>query len=130
MTTTKLLTNEVTVLWVKKGEKNVLKFTFLGDLTEESASLALTRWRSEFSKIDKGTKVDLIWNCLEMRKYSGKSAKLWKQAMSAMKDKIDKVWLVTNNTFIRMGAKTVTFLLPIQLNVISSEKEIPTYQFK
>jgi len=107
-----------------KTNKRYLKFTFKGSLSEEVAAGSISSWRSEFSKIKAGEKVDLIWDCLEMSKYSAKAAKMWKETMKELNDKVDCIWLISTNTFIRMGAKTITFLLPINLKVVSSEAEI------
>lgn len=122
MTTT--LIETVDISWKSANNKKYLKFDFRGALSEEIAQVAITSWQKEFARLNSGEKVDLIWNCLEMNKYSAKAAKMWKQAMNEFKDQTADVWLVTNNTFIKMGAKTVTFLLPINLKVVSSEYEI------
>ncbi len=116
--------DEVEIAWDDRSQKKFLRFKFHGDLSEAAANAAIVKWRLEFQKIPMGTYTDLIWNCLDMKKYSSKAAKMWKEAMSEMKDKISCVWLVTDNTFIRMGARTVTFLLPVTMKVVRSEDEI------
>lgn len=118
------LINEVIISWKEVNNKKYLHFSFQGSFTEKEATPAIKKWEESFHKIPTGTKVDLIWNCLEMSRYSAGAAKLWKSAMSTMNPKIDTIWLISSNTFIRMGAKTVTFLLPINLKAVSSEYEI------
>ncbi len=124
MTTEEPLKKVVEIKWVQQANKSLLKFEFLGPLDENQANDAIDTWRKEFEKVGNSEKVDLIWNCLAMERYSAKSAGLWKDAMAEFKEKIDTIWLVTTNTFIKMGAKTITFLLPVNLRVISSEQLI------
>lgn len=118
------LIDEVVISWQEKNGIKRLNFLFNGNFTEKEAVSAIKKWEKEFASIPQGQKVELIWNCLEMRKYSPGAAKTWKNAMSKMNSKIDTVWLVSSNTFIRMGARTVTLLLPIKLKPVSSEFEI------
>ncbi len=124
MATNELLTDEVAISWDQKKGKRFLKFLFQGSFTEAQAEPAIHKWKQEFETLASDEKIDLIWNCLEMTKYSAGAAKLWKNAMSVLNPKIDQIWLVSSNTFIKMGAKTVTFLLPINLKVVASEYEI------
>lgn len=118
------LISEVAIRWHHSKGKRYLKFDFRGSFTEVEAEPAIYKWKFELDAIAEDEKADLIWNCLEMDKYSAKAAKLWKGAMTEMNPKIDQIWLVSTNTFIKMGARTVTFLLPINLTVVSSEEEI------
>ena len=118
------LTDEVVISWDQKRDKRYLKFLFQGSFTEVEAEKAIEEWEREFSNIGTGEKTDLIWNCSKMSRYNAGAAKIWKDAMSELNPKIGQIWLVTTNTFIKMGARTVTFLLPLNLKVISSESEI------
>lgn len=124
MAAQELLTDEVVISWHQQKNKRYLKFLFNGSFTEAQATPAIEKWKKELKTISSGEKIDLIWNCLKMSKYSAGAAKIWKDAMSELNPKIDQIWLISSNTFIRMGARTVTFLLPINLKVVSSEYEI------
>lgn len=124
MLTETMSINEVALSWLEKGNKKYLRFLFNGDFTESEAYPAIENWDMEFAAVSLGSKVDLIWNCLEMKKYSAGAAKLWKNAMNKHNPKIETIWLVTSNTFIKMGARTVTFLLPINLKVVSTEAQV------
>lgn len=124
MTTTAAEIDQIIISWEQKSGKKYLKFSFKGSLTEEVAGDSIMSWKREFSQVKAGDKVDLIWDCLEMSKYSAKAAKMWKDTMKELNNKVDCIWLISTNTFIRMGAKTIIFLLPINLKVVSSEEEV------
>lgn len=117
--------NGVLVFWFQLHGKRCLRFDFHGSFSEEEAIFAIERWKNEVSNMKPGEEVDLIWNCLDMKKYTAGAAKIWKNAMSNFSNTTGFIWLVSTNPFIKMGAKTVTFLLPLKLKPVSSIEEIP-----
>ncbi|MEQ9405127.1 MAG: hypothetical protein RIM99_16165 [Cyclobacteriaceae bacterium] len=125
MLTPDLVKNAVLVSWYQLHGRKCLLFDFHGTFSEDEATAAIKRWKEEASGLKPGEKTDLIWNCIEMKKYTGGAARLWKNAMAQFKDSTEFVWLVSSNPFIRMGAKTVTFLLPLKLKAVNSIDEIP-----
>lgn len=116
--------NKVDIKWTLQSGTKFLRFSFSENFDTETAERAVLKWEEEFSKIKDEDKIHLIWNCLAMKKYSADSAQIWKKAMTKMHSKVDTIWLVSNNIFFKMGAKTITFLLPINLIVVDSESSI------
>ncbi len=117
--------DDVLLTWDRKNDKRFLRFSFKGHLTEEVAKSAISNWKKEFgSNVTDGERVNIIWNCLEMKKYSPLAAKVWKNALLELSDKIDDIWLITTNPFFKMGARTMTMLTSFKLRSASSESEI------
>lgn len=124
MSSQDILVSEVVISWRELKSKKYLEFVFLGDFSESEAEEAIEKWDQLFSSIPESQKANLIWNCNEMKKFTSGAAKIWKGAMSKFGHKIDTIWLISSNSFIRMGAKTVTFLLPVNLKAVTSEDDI------
>ncbi len=117
--------DEVLLSWVEKSGKKYLRFSFRGNLTEEIAKSTIDNWMTECkTNLEEDEKIGLIWNCLEMKKYSPMAAKLWKNALKECNIDMEEIWLVTTSSFFKMGARTITMLTKYKLKTVSSESEI------
>jgi hypothetical protein len=109
--------------WFQKSGKECLKFTFKGRLTEQMAITAIKKWQEAF-RSKPGRKIILIWDCIEMEGYDTAARDQWQNALKAMKDQFDIVWLITPSGIIKMGALIMSQFTSFKLNIASSMSEI------
>lgn len=109
--------------WLQKPGKECLKFTFKGKLTEQMATTSIKKWQEAF-RSKPGKKIILIWDCMEMDGYDPAARDLWQNALKAMKDQFDIVWLITDSGFIKIGASIMSGFISFKLNIVSSMSEI------
>lgn len=109
--------------WFQKSGKECLKFTFKGRLTEQMAITAIKKWQEAFNS-KPGKKIILIWDCKEMEGYDPKARDLWQNALKAMKNQFDIVWLITDSGFIKIGASIMSGFISFKLNIASTMSEI------
>ncbi|MEM9327723.1 MAG: hypothetical protein AAGA85_18790 [Bacteroidota bacterium] len=110
--------------WLEIENRKYLSFQFIGHLTDDVAKRAIAEWQAHFDQnIAPLEKAGIVWNCLEMTKYSPGAALSWKNALPQFNSRISEIWLITTNPFFKMGARTVTMLTSFKLNVVSSDEE-------
>jgi len=109
--------------WFQKSGKECLKFTFKGRLTEQMAITAIKKWQEAF-KSKAGKKIVLVWDCMEMEGYDPAARDQWQNALKAMRDQFDIVWLITNSGLIKIGASIMSGFISFKLNIVSSMSEI------
>ncbi len=116
--------DRVTQEWASIGASKYLIFRFKGHLTDDVAKTAVAEWEDNFrNKLGADQHANIVWNCLEMSKYSTGAALSWKKALPKFSQQIGDIWLITTNPFFKMGAKTVTMLTSFELKVVSSHEE-------
>lgn len=112
-----------TIEWMRKSEKNCLKFTFKGNFTEQNASDAAGKWRDAFAdKHDE--KAVLIWDCQEMNDYDHNARTIWQNLCKEYKDRIEIIWVITDSLLIKMGASVISVFTSMKIKVVSSENDI------
>ena len=115
--------NDVTIEWEQIEDTHYLRFKFFGKLTKEIAEEAIKEWEEKFQAVNY-TEINLIWDCLEMSGYQPASASLWKTTMNKHKDRIGKIWVISDNPLIRMGARAVTMITNLKLIPVSAGKAL------
>ncbi len=109
--------------WCQIDDRECLKFTFEGTFKEREALDAITRWKELFG-MKKGEKVILVWQCQKMESYEPTARILWQKAIKDLKDQIDTIWLITDSSVIRAGAKIMALFTSFNLKVVNSEQKI------
>ena len=109
--------------WVTKSNKQWLKFTFKGALTIKDVEAAIVEWKEAFRSVGDGS-INLIWDCRDMHGYDSAARIKWTDALKEMKPRIDKIWLVSGSSLIRMGASVIGLLTSINIKAVESEDKI------
>ncbi|MBS1112095.1 MAG: hypothetical protein H6Q95_387, partial [Nitrospirae bacterium] len=92
-------------------------------LNEQMAITAIKKWQEAF-RSKPGKNIILIWDCIEMDGYETQARDQWQNALKAMKDQFDIVWLITNSGLIKIGASIMSGFISFKLNIVSSMSEI------
>ena len=115
--------NNPEIEWCQISDKECLKFTFQGTLTEINALDAIAQWKEMFST-RKDEKVIIIWQCLKMESYEPMARILWQNTLKELKNQIDTIWLVSDSIIIKAGAKIMSFFTTLNLKIVNSEEKI------
>lgn len=114
----------VNIQWRNIEDEKFLIFEFQGNLTEAEARKAVASWHRELEKnVPLFEKVNVAWDCSQMKKYEAKAALVWKSALPSFSQSIEDIWLITTNPFFKMGARTVTLLTDFKLHLASSSED-------
>ncbi|NOZ45495.1 MAG: hypothetical protein GXO79_01810 [Chlorobi bacterium] len=118
-------THDVNIEWIQKKEKKCLRLTINGQLDENIAKKAISKWREEFTfNLAADEKVAIICNCLNMTGYETNARKLWQQTINELKSQIDYMWIISTNTMFKTAAKTMGLLIRFKIKTANSESEI------
>ena len=109
--------------WSQKSGRQCLKFTFEGILTSKDAAVAISEWKEMFQS-KTGKSIILIWDCRKMKSYESGARVIWTNALKEMKSQIDKIWLISDSSLIRMGASVMGLVTSLDIKAISSESDI------
>ncbi len=109
--------------WAQINNLECLKFTFEDTFTEYDALNAISTWKTIFDQI-KGKKVILVWHCLKMTGYDPMARVLWQKTIKELKDRIDKIWLITDSAIIQAGATIISIFTSFHIKVVKSEDKI------
>jgi hypothetical protein len=115
--------NNLSLEWLNKANKNCLKFTFKETLTMQDAEIAIDEWRKMFQA--KGNEpIVLIWDCRKMKGYESDVRAKWTEALKEMKSGIDTIWLISESVMIRMGASIMGMVTSLKIKTAVSEADI------
>ena len=109
--------------WLKKSEKQCLRFIFDETLTVPAAEAAIAEWKEAFRSVTEQS-ITLIWDCRKMKNYDGAAKDKWTSALKEMKTRIETIWIISDSAIIRMGASMMGLLTSLKIKAISSESEI------
>ena len=59
-----------------------------------------------------------------MKGYEPRARVTWQKAMGELKNQIDTIWLVTNSSMIKTGAKIMSLAVSYDIKAISKESEM------
>lgn len=104
-------------------ETACLKFKFNNNLSEEDARYAIQEW-NDLLNSSKDDKVNMIWDCLEMKNYEQKALALWQHALKESRNKINQIWLVTESKMLRAGAMLISAFTNMKIKVVKSHDKI------
>ena len=119
-----MIMNDVRLSWKVITNKQFLKFVFKGTLTRDLAVQAIKDWSGKLSGVSPDNNVSLIWNCVEMTKYEIDAFKLWHEALLESKSHIEEIWIVTDNSFYKLAARTMSMVSSLKLKCVTTEEEI------
>jgi oligoendopeptidase F len=100
-----------------------LKFTFKDKLSEEDAKHAVNEWKDLLAS-SKEDKVNMVWDCLHMDNYENKALSIWQQALKESKERINKIWLVTDSKMLKAGAMLISAFTNLKIKVVKSHDKI------
>lgn len=109
--------------WKELSGRSCLKFIFKGVFLESDALPAIEEWKKAF-QYKPGEKIILIWDCAEMKGYDTLSRIAWQSALKELMEQIDSIWLITNRSLIKVGARVMSIFASIPIKVVSSESQI------
>jgi len=109
--------------WYQISKKECLKFSFGEKLTEKEADVAIAEWK-EFFKSREEKKVNLVWDCRKMKGYESGARINWTNALKELKSQIASIWLISDSTFIRLGASVMAMFSNLNIIPINSEEDI------
>ena len=113
------------VIEVKRlNNSDYIYFTFKGKLSEKDAESGIVIWKSFLEKSN--VMRPHIWNCTEMSGYEPMARIVWQKAIKELKNKISKIWLITNSPVIIAGAKILSLFTSFDISTVKSENEIIT----
>lgn len=101
--------------------KSFLQFDFIGHLDIEAATVAIEAWKLRAAE---QSKLNLIYNCLEMSGFDTAARKLWQATMSELKIKTGSIWVISSNAFILGAAKTMGLLTGYDIKTAKSIENI------
>ncbi len=108
---------------VQLNGEDCLKFTFKGHFTEEDAEFGVNEWK-EFFESAGNEKVVIIWDSKQMAGFDNKARVVWQQAIKELKKQIDCVWLISDSSVIRAGAKMMSAFTSFSLKAVKNEAKI------
>lgn len=109
--------------WVNISNRKVLRFTFSGKLSYNTAREAILTWQKEFDS-HPNEKIDMIWDCSRMTDYEPMAKAVWQKTLAKVSEQLGDIWLLTNSRIIYAGAKIMTLFTPYKLHVVKSMAEI------
>ncbi|MBT34059.1 MAG: hypothetical protein CMO01_30720 [Thalassobius sp.] len=109
--------------WKNIDNQICLYFTFKGMFTYESSLKSVEEWKSRFSDKEQ-LKFIVVWNCLEMTGYEPGARMLWQKTLQDLKSQIEVIWLISNSSLIKAGAKILSLSTSYNVKTVSSEAEI------
>ena len=99
-------------------------FKFKGKFTEQTALAGTKAW-STFMNENPDKSYEFVWDCKEMNGFEISARKAWYNTMSAYKDRISKVYVISPNIMIRSAAKVMLQFFGINSVIGRSEEELP-----
>lgn len=105
------------------NNEGCLKFTFNEHFKEEDAVYAVEEWK-ELQASSKGGKINIIWNCLNMKSYERKTLSVWQKTLKTFKNKIEDIWLITDSKKIKAGAVLMSTFSSLKIKVVKTEDKI------
>lgn len=110
--------------FITLDNKSYLHFVFKGDLKETVAMQGIAKWKEEINKLPNNTKIDLIYNCIEMTGFETGARRNWQDAMKEFKAKSGEIWIVSDNILILGAAKTMGLLTGFNMKVCRSLSDV------
>jgi hypothetical protein len=98
----------------------VLYFTFKGKLTENDAKTGIHHW-GLFLKPG-SEPYHHIWNCIEMTGYEPMARVHWQNGLKEFKEKINRIWLISDKPVIIAGAKILSLFTSLDIKAVKSEE--------
>ncbi|HAA15069.1 MAG TPA: hypothetical protein DCE41_26585 [Cytophagales bacterium] len=117
-----LPSNEVVLLQKHKATP-ILLFTFQGELSKHTAHTLIHKWNN-FHKQYRTRRFILIWDATGMTGYDPAARSQWQRMMKEVRDKIDKIYLVSDKRVIRLGANLMSMFSKLTIKPVMSLPEI------
>lgn len=111
------------IRWSRERTSPELWFEFEGQLTLENAENAIGKWRDLFSTLE-NEQATIVWDCRKMRGYDAAARTRWVEALKELKSQISRVWLISDSSFIQMGASFMGMIASLNIKAVASEHEI------
>ena len=117
--------NFVLVDWKKIRGRLYLYFEFHNTLTVEVVEDAIAKWAEETST-PTGVKKDysVICNLLNLTRYDGRARKEWQKAFYEFRTHFDKVWVISENIFLKTGTRSMGLLSDVEVKTVSRLDDI------
>lgn len=111
------------IKWKNIAGKECLYFKFTGTFFESQAKLAAEQCKTIFAQ-KQGSKIKVVWDCLEMKNYDKESRQLWQDILVDLSGQIECIWLINKSLVINIGANIISTFTRLKINVASSEDQI------
>ena len=117
------LQNKLNIELCNINNDGCLKFSFGEHFNEDDANTAVKEWKDLIGSA-RGDKINIIWNCLDMKSYEAKALTTWQQALKQMKNQIENIWLITDSKKLKTGAMLMSAFSELKIKVVKSEEMI------
>ena len=104
------------------SNNEILHFTFKGRFTESDARNAVLQWNDSLRKGD--AKLHHIWDCREMSGYDPMARIEWQKAIKELKNRIEKIWLISDSSLIIAGAMILSTFTTLEIKAVKSEEQV------
>lgn len=112
--------NRVKIGWNENDTQ--LHFTFPEVLSKKAAIQAIAEWSSCMQR-SYGETI-LVWDCTTMRDYEPMARILWQQALKEHKEKVEKIYLISDSKVIRLAANLMSLFGSTTIIPLKSTEEI------
>jgi len=109
-------------LFNHKG-KEYLKLTFSGTISKLECKEACEEWKRA-SDLNPEKKYHILINALKMEDYEPMARITFQNTVKELKNKIEKIWLVTDSKLISTGASVISLFTSLSIKSVHSEDEV------
>lgn len=114
----------VSIDWVKIDNEDCYRFSFTGHFKAIDAKEAAKQWKEHFAKTPAGRRYHIIFDAREMSNYDASARLTWQAVMKELQGKIKDIWLVSNNSLIKVGAKMMSMFTSFKIKAVSNLEDI------
>lgn len=106
------------------SDKKVLHFQFEGKFTKETSIAGSQAW-TQAMRENENRLFEFVWNCSNMTGFELSARKEWYDAMQGFKQRIAKVYVISDRIMIRSAAKVMLQFFGIASEIFRSEADLP-----
>jgi len=115
----------VKVDWIDNSDRRYLNIEIRGHLSETIAQDAVAIWKEQLTlNLKNGEKTNVVCNCLNMKGYDTEARKAWQQTVRELGNRIDCMWIITDNNLFRVAASTMGLMTKYKIKTAKSEAEV------
>ena len=113
----------LSIEWKNINNNICLFFKFHGVFSHETSLKGVEEWMQRFAEKDK-LKFIIVWDCINMNGYEPKARIVWQHALKELQKQIDTIWLISDSSIIRTGAKIISLATSFEIKPVSKEADI------
>lgn len=114
----------VSVKWLKIENEDCYSFIFNGHFSAKEAREASKQWQDEFAKTPVGRRYHIVFDARQMSNYDAGARMQWQAVMKELQPQIKSIWLMSESSAIRAGAKMMSFFTSFSIKSVSKPEDI------